>query len=986
MSILALLGVALAVAALRQIRGLQRELGELRQQLARLQAAATLVQLAPTTPAGEAATVDDMIVDAAAVAAPSAAADIDLAGPASTAPDPAPSDESPLADVSVADGLQSATPPGASRPTIAVDWERWIGGRGAAVLGGGALALAGLLLFRYSIEHGLIPPWLRVTLGFLSGTACLAAAEWVLRQRYAITANPVAGGGIVILYASSWAIYALYGLVGPQISFFLMALVTVTCCLLSWRYEALVIAILGLLGGFLAPLLLSTGADRPFGLFGYLLLLDCGLLYLAQRRNWPILALLCLVGTGLYEAGWFLVYLDAPRRWLGLAITGLFAAVFALAGRGLGRAGEASSDRLWLVQGVASVALPFAFVLYFAGRTALSPHLYPIAGLLCLLTVAAIAIARELQQAWIGLAAAGATLAVIALWLVQHPLDPTLAWEVVFVCLLLGAVLQIEFEWIYGAAALHAGPSPVLLILAGLFVQTTVAGLGGSAVGIWPWLVGWSGLAVLLCRHAASSEHHALRLAAGVALGFSVALLPLSQDVGAVAVAYLGSMVLVAIGAQGLAVRQRASAARVAAEAAAACLAITLTTSLAMPLMAGAVSSLLYLFAAGLLGLLASLAAVRLASGKWLLAAIAETALAHLGWTVWAVEARPNELILPFVAQLVAVGVMTALPFYFVAAFRQERAAWVAAALVGPAWFPSLRQLFEAAFGTDFIGVLPLGLAAVSLFAAQQTRRIWPTDPELRQQDITWFLAMAACFVAVAIPLQLQREWITMGWALEGLAVLLLWRRIDNPGLKYLALLLLAGATWRLIPTDVLLSYYARPRFHVINWLLYTYLVPAAALLGSAVLLGRAEVERVRPWERDVYVGQQPVGAIACGLAAVTVVFVWINLCIAEWFSSGSIVQVDFARLPARDLATSIAWAGYALVLLAAGVAFVQRGLRWLSLGLMIATIVKVFWYDLGELQDLYRVASLLGLALSLIVVSLAYQRFVLRDRDSEES
>jgi uncharacterized membrane protein len=45
----------------------------------------------------------------------------------------------------------------------------------------------------------------------------------------------------------------------------------------------------------------------------------------------------------------------------------------------------------------------------------------------------------------------------------------------------------------------------------------------------------------------------------------------------------------------------------------------------------------------------------------------------------------------------------------------------------------------------------------------------------------------------------------------------------------------------------------------------------------------------------------------------------------------------------------------------------------------MMVTIAKVFLYDLGELQDLYRVASLLGLAVSLILVSLAYQRFVLR-------
>ena len=96
-------------------------------------------------------------------------------------------------------------------------------------------------------------------------------------------------------------------------------------------------------------------------------------------------------------------------------------------------------------------------------------------------------------------------------------------------------------------------------------------------------------------------------------------------------------------------------------------------------------------------------------------------------------------------------------------------------------------------------------------------------------------------------------------------------------------------------------------------------------------------------------------------------------------FATGDVLRLDFERLPARDLATSIAWALYALVLLALGVRRRSVGLRWVSLGVMMVTIAKVFLYDLGELQDLYRVASLLGLAVSLILVSLAYQRFVLR-------
>jgi len=85
--------------------------------------------------------------------------------------------------------------------------------------------------------------------------------------------------------------------------------------------------------------------------------------------------------------------------------------------------------------------------------------------------------------------------------------------------------------------------------------------------------------------------------------------------------------------------------------------------------------------------------------------------------------------------------------------------------------------------------------------------------------------------------------------------------------------------------------------------------------------------------------------------------------------------------MPARDATTSIAWALYSLVLLAIGVRITSGSLRWLSLGILVLTLGKVFLHDLGELEDLYRVSSLLGLALSLIVVSLIYQRFVFRTR-----
>ena len=75
----------------------------------------------------------------------------------------------------------------------------------------------------------------------------------------------------------------------------------------------------------------------------------------------------------------------------------------------------------------------------------------------------------------------------------------------------------------------------------------------------------------------------------------------------------------------------------------------------------------------------------------------------------------------------------------------------------------------------------------------------------------------------------------------------------------------------------------------------------------------------------------------------------------------------------------SIAWALYAIVLLVLGVSKQRGGLRWASLVLLMLTIAKVFLFDLGHLEGLYRAASVFGLGVSLLLVSILYQRFVFR-------
>jgi hypothetical protein len=283
--------------------------------------------------------------------------------------------------------------------------------RGAAVLGGIVLALAAVLFLRYSIEHGLIPPIVRVAVGLLVGAGAIVASERLRQRGYLATANALAGAGVIILYASVWAARVLYELIGAGFAYVLMILVTVTCGLLSWRHAALEIAVLGLAGGFVTPMLLSTGSDNPIGLFAYVLMLDTGLLALARKRRWPVLMMMGLMATLFYQLGWILGRMGPDRYWLGLLILGTFSAFFILAANwGIKEAGESDEHGTWRMTQIAGVLLPFAFSLYFAANADLGPHLYPVAILIALLSATAgwLGRAQQFEMLPVGASAAAA--------------------------------------------------------------------------------------------------------------------------------------------------------------------------------------------------------------------------------------------------------------------------------------------------------------------------------------------------------------------------------------------------------------------------------------------------------------------------------------------------------------------------------------------------------------------------------------------------
>ena len=168
-----------------------------------------------------------------------------------------------------------------------IDWEQFMGAKLFAWIGGLALFLGIAFFVKYSFEHNLIPPEMRIAIGFVAGAGLIVGGLLLKRKENAVTAQTLCATGILVLYAVSFACRAYYHFpfFGLIPTFLLMTLITAVAFLLSVRLNAIVVAVLGIAGGFLTPILLSTNQDNPLGLFGYIALLDIALLALGQRQR-----------------------------------------------------------------------------------------------------------------------------------------------------------------------------------------------------------------------------------------------------------------------------------------------------------------------------------------------------------------------------------------------------------------------------------------------------------------------------------------------------------------------------------------------------------------------------------------------------------------------------------------------------------------------------------------------------------------------------
>lgn len=158
-------------------------------------------------------------------------------------------------------------------------------------------------LVKYAAQHGLFPLELRLTAAALGGMALLAVG-WRLRNERPLYAQAIQGGGVGILYLTTFAAMRLYHLIPTAAGFAILVAVCALAATLAVLQEAPSLAVLGSAGGFLAPELASIGSGSPAMLFSYYALLNAGIVGIAWFRAWRGLNLLGFACTFLVGASW----------------------------------------------------------------------------------------------------------------------------------------------------------------------------------------------------------------------------------------------------------------------------------------------------------------------------------------------------------------------------------------------------------------------------------------------------------------------------------------------------------------------------------------------------------------------------------------------------------------------------------------------------------------------------------------------------------
>lgn len=853
--------------------------------------------------------------------------------------------------------------------------EQFVGAKLFAWMGGLALFFAAALGMKYSFDHGLVPAWLRAFGGYVLGAGLLFGGTRLDRSRYPHTVSSLWGAGIVILYAVTYACQVILALpwFTREVTFAVLGSITALAFLLAMRLDAPVVAVLGIVAGFLTPVLLSTGTDHGIALFGYVAVLDVGLLAVAWRRRWPLLPLLGAVGTVLTQAGWYLARFDAGKIGLLEMQLSFFPLLF---GSGLAWVNrKETKGRLWTWSAVLPAVTSLLITLLLVRspeETANPPLNWCVGWFVSGVVLTWIAWLRE-DGRWAEVVGGCLGHAVLWIWVMGRMTPEVMGWGLGLILVHAGlhSVNPVAWGFWRGFRTMpwtrwgQLSPALGLLLALVYLVREIPIGpaywlvllcLDAVALALAVLVGGWIGLAlVLFLSMGAAALWLQLPQVHGIELAESLVV------IGGFAAFFIGA-------SSWLELRNRRGRGALEVPDPGRWMP-SLSALLPFALLVMVVARIRPSDPSGVFLLATGLVAMLLVLHRWqrirILPALGLVGLGMVEWVWLRLVPQENPGWVPLAWVLGVFAFLLVQAKLMRVPLDGGRVAWWVAGLSGPVQFLLFQWVVRRHWEPWIPGLLPLPFLALQAGLLEWVRRTSAVGAPGRRGVLAW-LAGGCLFLATAVlPLQFREQWLTVGFALEGVALFALFHRLPHPGLRKAGLLLLGWAVGRLCTDPILFGHAPRPESGW-NGFLYAHLAVIACLWAGARLLAAP---------RDVLSGIR-LPPVLAGIATL-LGFLLLNLEIAIVFGDGPTLDWAFSGNLSRDLAYSIGWSVFAFGLLLVGLLRRQPVPRHAGLALLGLTLLKLFLHDLSRLESLHRIGAFAAVSVVAMVASYLYQRFL---------
>ncbi len=158
-------------------------------------------------------------------------------------------------------------------------------------------------LLKYAADNSLLSIEFRLTMVTLFGFALLALG-WKLKQKNPRYALILQGGSVGVLYLTTYSAFKLYHIIPNELGFILLLAVMALSIALALKQDSRELAFIGAFGGFIAPIIASTGSGSHIVLFSYYAVLNLSIFAIAWFKSWRELNLLGFYMTFLVGLAW----------------------------------------------------------------------------------------------------------------------------------------------------------------------------------------------------------------------------------------------------------------------------------------------------------------------------------------------------------------------------------------------------------------------------------------------------------------------------------------------------------------------------------------------------------------------------------------------------------------------------------------------------------------------------------------------------------